>query len=121
MQQEQRNQPKTLKLVPIPPSPRRDPTIGHPVTIPVEGTVPQPAACLLPDNMSVSSTQDGSPARLTVNEANTDAELYPRAKAWMDVEFTCHYMKFAMGSYGWPLFMYSNLCTGCCKLWGDCK
>ena len=27
-----------------------------------------------------------------------------------------HFLKYALGMYTWPLYMFMNLCTGCCKL-----
>ncbi|XP_065175326.1 diacylglycerol lipase-beta-like [Sycon ciliatum] len=32
-----------------------------------------------------------------------------------------HFMKFAMGPYGWPLFIYERLLTGCCRLLPYCQ
>lgn len=46
---------------------------------------------------------------------------YPSPSDWMNIPLAAHYMKFASASYGWPLFMYSNLCCGLCKLCGTCR
>lgn len=43
-------------------------------------------------------------------EADLDAEL----------ENCHHYMPFAAAAYGWPLYIYSNPCTGLCSLGGNC-
>lgn len=38
----------------------------------------------------------------------------------MELEKAAHCMQFAAAAYGWPLFIYSNLLTGPCKLTKDC-
>lgn len=38
----------------------------------------------------------------------------------VELEKASHYMLFAAAAYGWPLYIYSNLFTGPCKLCGDC-
>lgn len=37
----------------------------------------------------------------------------------VELEKASHYMLFAAAAYGWPLYIYSNLFTGPCKLCGD--
>nr|XP_020495794.1 sn1-specific diacylglycerol lipase beta [Labrus bergylta] len=37
-----------------------------------------------------------------------------------ELEKAAHCMQFAAAAYGWPLYVYSNLFTGPCKLSGDC-
>lgn len=37
----------------------------------------------------------------------------------VELEKAAHYMQFAAAAYGWPLYIYSNLFTGPCKLCGD--
>ncbi|XP_077359071.1 diacylglycerol lipase-beta [Festucalex cinctus] len=37
-----------------------------------------------------------------------------------ELENAVHCMHFAAAAYGWPLYIYSNLFTGPCKLSGDC-
>ncbi|XP_005923854.1 diacylglycerol lipase-beta isoform X1 [Haplochromis burtoni] len=37
-----------------------------------------------------------------------------------ELEKATHWMQFAAAAYGWPLYIYSNLFTGPCKLSGDC-
>uniref|UniRef100_H3D1S2 Diacylglycerol lipase-beta n=1 Tax=Tetraodon nigroviridis TaxID=99883 RepID=H3D1S2_TETNG len=39
----------------------------------------------------------------------------------VELEKASHYMRFAAAAYGWPLYIYSNLFTGPCKLCGDCR
>ncbi|GFR93547.1 Sn1-specific diacylglycerol lipase beta [Elysia marginata] len=53
------------------------------------------------------------------NTENTDQ--LPRPKLWMTIPNLAYYMKYAMGSYGWPLYIYSNLCTGLCRLSCKCR
>ncbi|KAM8961006.1 diacylglycerol lipase-beta isoform 2-T2 [Pelodytes ibericus] len=38
----------------------------------------------------------------------------------VELEKAAHYMQFAAAAYGWPLYLYSNLFTGLCKLCGEC-
>lgn len=45
----------------------------------------------------------------------------PQPKHWMTIPNLAFYMKFAMGSYGWPLYIYSHLCTGLCCLCCKCR
>lgn len=37
----------------------------------------------------------------------------------VELEKASHYMQFAAAAYGWPLYIYSNLFTGPCKLCVD--
>uniref|UniRef100_A0A8C3G8D6 Diacylglycerol lipase-beta n=1 Tax=Cyclopterus lumpus TaxID=8103 RepID=A0A8C3G8D6_CYCLU len=37
-----------------------------------------------------------------------------------ELEKAAHCMRFAAAAYGWPLYIYSNLFSGPCKLSGDC-
>uniref|UniRef100_A0A8C5N8X3 Diacylglycerol lipase-beta n=1 Tax=Gouania willdenowi TaxID=441366 RepID=A0A8C5N8X3_GOUWI len=37
-----------------------------------------------------------------------------------ELEKAAHFMKFAAAAYGWPLYIYSNLLSGPCKLCGNC-
>lgn len=36
-----------------------------------------------------------------------------------ELDKAAHCMRFAAAAYGWPLYVYSNLFTGPCKLCGD--
>jgi hypothetical protein len=36
---------------------------------------------------------------------------------WLNLNRITQYMNFAMSVYGWPMYMFSNLCCGPCKLW----
>ncbi|XP_060599676.1 diacylglycerol lipase-beta-like isoform X2 [Ruditapes philippinarum] len=45
----------------------------------------------------------------------------PTPKPWMTVEMLAHYMKFAMASYGWPLYIFTHLMTGACQLTSQCN
>ncbi|XP_059158872.1 diacylglycerol lipase-beta-like isoform X2 [Physella acuta] len=64
-------------------------------------------------------------------QANMDSQLYSvstspnpplgdysqcQPKSWMTIFNMSHYMKFAMGSYGWPFYLYQNILTGACRL-----
>ncbi|KAM9101506.1 sn1-specific diacylglycerol lipase beta isoform X1 [Sarcophilus harrisii] len=37
-----------------------------------------------------------------------------------ELENCHHYVQFAAAAYGWPLYIYTNPLTGCCKIGGDC-
>lgn len=45
----------------------------------------------------------------------------PSAHAWMNPEQALYYLKFAWGSYGWPAYMASHVCTGLCDLWAGIR
>lgn len=73
--------------------------------------------------VTVSTSNTAKPAAATVdlnNQPSTD-HCIPTPKEWMTTEIMTHYMKFAMGSYGWPLYMFTHLTTGLCRLAGQCK
>lgn len=57
-----------------------------------------------------------SPELRTVSDSSL-----PTPKPWMTTDLMHHYMKFAMASYGWPLFIFTHLVTGACQLWSQCK
>ncbi|XP_005104352.1 diacylglycerol lipase-beta isoform X2 [Aplysia californica] len=40
----------------------------------------------------------------------------PQPKSWMTIDNMNHFFRYAMGSYGWPFFMYQHLTTGLCRL-----
>ncbi|KAL5018349.1 hypothetical protein ScPMuIL_004071 [Solemya velum] len=42
-------------------------------------------------------------------------------ESWMTTQQMTHYMKYAMASYGWPLYMFTHLTTGICHLWSKCR
>ncbi|CAG5114884.1 unnamed protein product, partial [Candidula unifasciata] len=44
------------------------------------------------------------------------ASAIPEPKPWMTIPSMLHYMKYAMGSYGWLFFIYDHLTTGVCQL-----
>ncbi|KAL8597649.1 hypothetical protein ACOMHN_031584 [Nucella lapillus] len=79
---------------------------------------------------SVPSSQSG-PATLAaavISDARNTAEGSSAImtgehtpKAWMTIPMMEHYMKFALGSYGWPFYMYSNFFTGLCRLCASCR
>lgn len=43
-----------------------------------------------------------------------------REELELELEKAAHYMQFAAAAYGWPLYIYSNPCSGVCKLCGEC-
>ncbi|XP_035230504.1 diacylglycerol lipase-beta-like [Stegodyphus dumicola] len=45
----------------------------------------------------------------------------PTNQFWMTPEMALRFMKFAQGSYGWPMFLYSNCFTGMCQIWKDIR
>ncbi|KAG1682224.1 Sn1-specific diacylglycerol lipase beta [Nymphon striatum] len=42
-------------------------------------------------------------------------------KEWMTVKNANCYIKYAVGSYGWPMFMYENFFCGLCRLWPNIR
>ena len=60
-----------------------------------------------------SDPGDGGPS-------DSGDSAFPNPKTWMTVHNAAHFMRFALGSYTWPIFMYMNPMTGCCKLTRDC-
>ena len=64
---------------------------------------------------AIAGSSSSSPTEDNLNK------LYPNPKTWMNISNATHYMKYAMGSYGWPLFVYMNPLSGCFQLWGGCR
>ena len=46
---------------------------------------------------------------------------FPRPRSWMTIHNAAYYMRYALGCYGWPVYLYMHPCVGCCKLWIDCR
>ncbi len=46
---------------------------------------------------------------------------FPRPGSWMSIHNAAYYMRYALGCYGWPVYLYMHPCVGCCKLWIDCR
>ncbi len=46
---------------------------------------------------------------------------FPRPGSWMSIHNSAYYMRYALGCYGWPVYLYMHPCVGCCKLWIDCR
>ena len=40
---------------------------------------------------------------------------------WMTVHNAAYYMKYAVATYSWPIYVYMNLCCGVCQLWHGCR
>ncbi|XP_048248656.1 diacylglycerol lipase-beta-like isoform X2 [Haliotis rufescens] len=63
------------------------------------------------------SQPDGPrPAISVMSSANC-----PVPESWMTVKMMSHFMRYALGSYGWPFYLYTNLLTGLCKLATKCN
>ncbi|XP_063446477.1 diacylglycerol lipase-beta-like isoform X1 [Mytilus trossulus] len=43
-------------------------------------------------------------------------ECIVKPKPWMTTKMMFHYMRYASASYGWPFYIFTNLCTGMCHL-----
>ena len=78
----------------------------------VSGTTPVPA---------VEPSGAECPSDATSTQSTPQEDVFPRPKQWMNIYNAAYYMKYAMGGYGWPLYVYMNPVTGCCKLWRDCR
>ena len=81
------------------------------------------------DNMPTLQSAPGTPA-VAILPVSEDGDGVPPTvmtggglaqQNWMTVPMMTHYMKFALGSYGWPFFMYTNLFTGLCRLTASCR
>lgn len=75
---------------------------------------------------SQSATTAAAVAVLPVSDVGGDRPVTVMvggdlAQNWMTVPMMAHYMKFALGSYGWPFYMYANLFTGLCRLCAACR
>ncbi|XP_041362272.1 diacylglycerol lipase-beta-like isoform X2 [Gigantopelta aegis] len=46
---------------------------------------------------------------------------FTRPELWMNIKLMSYYMKFALASYGWPFYIYSNMMTGICKVATRCR
>ena len=130
LQIEQKRHPRRLRLDPLtyavtPIQPPSTPIRGEDPLGPLRGEegsytniidVESPAAPSppLPD-LSTMSTVNG----MRVEGAQGD--VYPTPRDWMNIPLAAHYMKFAMASYGWPLFMFTHLFCGMCKLCQTCR
>ncbi|XP_022255756.1 sn1-specific diacylglycerol lipase beta-like isoform X2 [Limulus polyphemus] len=72
--------------------------------------------CDQPDTATPSS----SSMVITAGSCSSVITKVPtQEQEWMTINIACHFMKFARGSYGWPMFMYSNIGTGLCQLWTE--
>ncbi|KAL4240297.1 hypothetical protein ACF0H5_001090 [Mactra antiquata] len=67
------------------------------------------------------SLQASSSISGAVSDSILDTSSMPIPQPWMNIELMCHFMKFAMASYGWPLYIFTHLMTGSCQLWSQCK
>ncbi|XP_053393222.1 diacylglycerol lipase-beta-like isoform X2 [Mercenaria mercenaria] len=76
------------------------------------------------------SSQDGqkqylqrplSSANVTPEPSTSTTQGITTPKPWMTIEMMAHYMKFAMASYGWPLYIFTHLMTGTCQLSSQCN
>jgi len=59
-----------------------------------------------------STPYSPSPSALVVSSPEVEMNTPPdQPEDWMTIPSAYHFMNFAMGSYGWPLFVYDNRCT----------
>lgn len=75
--------------------------------------------------VAVHSANAGrSPTTIENNRVDVMRASYSnrgQQKSWMTLPMMTHYMKFALGSYGWPFFMYNHFTTGVCRLCIACR
>ncbi|XP_069123504.1 diacylglycerol lipase-beta-like isoform X2 [Argopecten irradians] len=64
---------------------------------------------------------NSSSSSATNNIPISESQHLPQPQDWMNIKNMSHYMKYAMASYGWPLFVFANLSLGLCKLCGECR
>ncbi|XP_021375697.1 sn1-specific diacylglycerol lipase beta-like isoform X2 [Mizuhopecten yessoensis] len=70
----------------------------------------------------IADTHDHpSSASSRVSNSVPNSDRRPHPQDWMTIKNMSHYMKYAMASYGWPLFVFANLSLGLCKLCGQCR
>ena len=76
---------------------------------------------------AISYTEQPQPSNGHVAAANSDittetsGDRFPNPKPWMTVHEAAWYMRYALASYTWPLYIFMNPMTGCCKLMGGCR
>lgn len=50
------------------------------------------------------------------HSASNDASFPPLQDEYLLFEDVIHFFHYALGVYGWPLYVYGHLMTGCCTL-----
>ena len=68
--------------------------------------------CIEVEPMNIDIT-DGGP------DIDAGARIQPQP--WMSVHNAAYYMKFALATYSWPVYMYMNIMGGACSLWPKCR
>ncbi|XP_071128311.1 diacylglycerol lipase-beta-like [Mytilus edulis] len=68
-------------------------------------------------SISYDTFTNGSTSR-TNGQASMSSteECTVKPKPWMTTKMMFHYMRYASASYGWPFYLFTNLCTGICHL-----
>ena len=57
-----------------------------------------------------------------VDAPDVIAECLPTPRDWMTLDKMSHYLKFAIGSYGWPFYVtLVNPVLGACSLCTQCR
>ncbi|ESO88978.1 hypothetical protein LOTGIDRAFT_106374 [Lottia gigantea] len=74
------------------------------------------AGLILIQKIQMKAENHDHPNGITTTTPPATASTIPTRQPWMTIKLMAHYMNFASASYGWPLFMYTNLGTGLCRL-----
>jgi len=61
------------------------------------------------------------PSRVDIEGRNSINAVAIQKPPWMTVPLAAHYMTFASACYGWPYYVYDNICCGPCRLLTGCR
>lgn len=73
---------------------------------------------LLHSEQNRKNKEDGQTIREIIEERLVDKQ---DTETWERFNESVYFYHYAMGSYGWPLYVYMNLCCGFCRLCKVCK
>ena len=65
------------------------------------------ASASMPVTLAVSSGQSPDPGDGGPSDASNS--MFPNPRGWMTVHNAAHFMRFALGSYTWPIFIQFKL------------
>ncbi|XP_052059315.1 diacylglycerol lipase-beta-like [Mytilus californianus] len=67
-------------------------------------------------SISYDTFTNGAASRSNGQASTSTEECNVKPKPWMTTKMMFHYMRYASASYGWPFYIFTNLCTGMCRL-----
>ena len=68
-----------------------------------------------PSSAIVASEPSSSSPSNIMEELERTVEI--PTDVWNSMDYIAHFMKFALGSYGWPWYVLAHMKTGICRLW----